>query len=335
MKPKVLFAIACSLLATGLTFGQGGGAGGQGAGGGPGGGGAQQAPPTDTVAPDIPGVVKGGTVVKFLKGGFNGAQGATALKDGSLLFTERLSNKITKIDKDDNFSTYMEGTDLSNSFAFDPKGRVIAVQWMPPRIGTLAPTKTTIADKVDGHEIGRPNDLVIDKKGDIYFTDDLGVPAKGIKPGVYCINPKGQIFTVTNDMARPNGIEVSPNEKVLYVDDTNGVNIRAFDIQPDGSTKNERVFAAITEGVRKTPDGGTNSGADGAAIDAAGRLYVSGNTGVQVFDAKGQYLGNIPVSRGVNNLGFAGPDKKTLYIMGGNALFKVALLTPGFKGRLK
>jgi gluconolactonase len=332
MKLKVLMVVTCSVLASVLAYGQGAGPTG---GGAQGGGAGQQSPPTDTTAPDIPGVVKGGTVVKFIKGGFNGAQGATAAKDGSLLMTERQSNRITKVDKDDNISSYMEDTDASNSFAFDTTGRVIAVQWMPPRVGTLAPTKSTLADKYNGHEFGRPNDLVVDKKGGVYFTDDLGVPAKGIKPAVYYVSPKGTVVLVSDDIARPNGLELSPNEKILYVDDTNGANIRAFDIQPDGSTKNERVFATMTEGVRKTPDGGTNSGADGAAIDAAGRLYVSANTGVQVFDAKGQYLGNIPVSRGVNNLAFAGPDKKILYIMGANALFRVATLTPGYKSRLK
>jgi gluconolactonase len=119
------------------------------------------------------------------------------------------------------------------------------------------------------------------------------------------------------------------------VDDTNGAAIRAFDIQPDGSALNERVFATITDGVKTTDTGGTNSGADGGAIDNAGRLYFSTNAGVSVFDAQGKYLGSIPIPKQTNNMAFAGPAKKTLYVLAGNAVYKIAMLTPGYKGRLK
>jgi gluconolactonase len=327
MKARALLPL-CGLLLAGLAAAQGpGGAGGQGPGG--------AEAPKDTVAPDIPGVVAAGTKVQLIKDGFQGAQGATDGPDGSLLFTERMANRFTKIDKDNKISSYMEDTSAANSFAIDRKGRVIAVQWMPAQLGMLAPSKATLAGKFEGRPLGRPNDLVIAKNGGVYFTDDLGIPAQGIKPAVYYVKPGGGILKVTDDIARPNGLMLSRDEKILYVDDTNGDAIRAFDVQPDGSTKNERVWATITDGVKKTDNGGTNSGADGAAIDAAGRLYLCSNVGISVFSPEGKYLGSIPIPRQANNLAFAGPGKKTLYVLAGNAVYKIPMLAEGFKGRAK
>lgn len=320
MKSRVLLVLAGCLLVSPFALAQGGGAAGSGA---------------DLVAPDIPGVVAAGTKVQLIKEGFQGAQGASAGPDGSLLFTERVANKITKIDKTDAISNFMEDTSAADSFAIDSKGRVIGAQWMPPQVGEMMPMKATLSDKFGGHPFGRPNDLVIDKKGGIYFTDDLGKPADHIKPAVYYVSPKGKTILIADDLARPNGIELSPNGKILYVDDTNGDGIRAFDVQADGSVKNERIFATITEGVKKTDNGGTNSGADGAAVDAAGRLYLSTNTGVQVFSPQGKYLGNIPIPKQTNNMAFAGPDKKILYVLAGNAVYKIQMLTPGVKTRFK
>ena len=322
MRSKALMAIAWCLLGSLAALSQGGGATGQ-------------APVAETVAPNIPGVVAGGTKVQLLQEGLQGAQGATSLPDGTLLFTERNVNRINKVDKDGNISSYMEDTSATNSFSFDPKGRVIGVQYTPAQVGVLAPVKTTLADQCDGNSFGRPNDLVIDKKGGVYFTDDLGKPTEGIKPRVCYIKPDGGVIKITDDIARPNGIQLSPDERILYVDDTNGDAIRAFDVQPDGSTRNERIFATITEGLRKTDAGATSSGADGLAIDGAGRLYVTAYSGVQVFSPQGRYLGSIPIPRQASNLAFAGPDKKTLYVLSINALYKIPMLTEGYMGRAK
>ena len=293
------------------------------------------APPADTFAPDIPGVVAAGTKVQLIKEAFQGAQGATAAPDGSLLFTERMANRFTKIDKDGNISSYMENTSAANSFSIDPKGRVIAVQWMPAQVAVLAPAPSSLADKFEGHPFGRPNDLTLDKKGGAYFTDDLGIPASGVKPAVYYVKPDGGVVKVTDDISRPNGLILSRDEATLYVDDTNGDAIRAFDIQADGGARNERSLATVTDGIRKSDAGAMASGADGMTIDGAGRLYVTSNAGVQVFDAQGKHLGSIPIPRQANNLAFAGPDKKTLYVLAGNAVYKIPMLAEGYKGRAK
>ncbi len=149
----------------------------------------------------------------------------------------------------------------------------------------------------------------------------------------YYIPPGGTAIKVAEDIRRPNGILLSREEKVLYVNDTQGEHLLAFDVQADGTLTNRRNFATY-QGARKTETGVT-SGADGLAIDAEGRVYAATSAGVEVFDAKGAHLGTIPVSRAPQNIAFAGKDKKTLYIVGRGSAFKVDLLTPGFKGRAK
>jgi len=99
------------------------------------------------VAPDIANVVAGGTKVQLVKDGFQDAQGAAVAPDGSLLFPERTANRIMKLDKDGNITTYMENATQVNGLAFDSKGRLIVVQFQPAQVGVLAPTKSTLVDK--------------------------------------------------------------------------------------------------------------------------------------------------------------------------------------------
>ena len=125
------------------------------------------------------------------------------------------------------------------------------------------------------------------------------------------------------------GIQLSPDEKTLYVNNMNGEYLLAYDIEPDGTVRNRRNFARYEGSAQGA------SGADGLANDSEGRVYVATPVGIQVFSPKGQHLGTIPVSRSAQNLAFAGPDKKTLYIFGRGVAFKVRTLAQGFKGRAK
>jgi gluconolactonase len=296
-------------------------------------------PATDTVAPSIPGVVAEGTKVKAIKEGFQGTEGPIALPDGSMIFTENLVSRLTRIDKDDNVSTFLEDTHGSMSLGFDAKGRLIAGELVPEhsKVGVIYPkgSETVLAENFGG----RPNDLVVDRRGGVYFT----VPNPDIQPGaprppefapaVYYIPPGGKEKKIAEGITFPNGIQLSPDEKTLYVSDTRGEYLLALDVQPDGTVANRRNFAKY-EGVRKT-EAGINSGADGMAVDSEGRVYCAAVTGVQVFSPKGDYLGNIPVSRPPQNLAFAGADKKTLYIVGRGAAYRVQMLSQGYKGRAK
>jgi gluconolactonase len=285
-------------------------------------------PATDTVAPAIPGVVAAGTKVSVIKEGFEGTEGPIALPDGSVIFTETAASRITKIDKDNNVSTFLENSNGSNGLAFDSKGRLISVQTTPgqTRVGVIYP-KGSEALLADGFE-GRPNDLVVNKLGGIYFT----VPG-GTTPLVYYVAPGGKAVKAAEGITNPNGIQLSRDEKTLYINDTRGEYLLAFDIQPDGTLTNRRNFGKY-EGVTKT-DAGMASGADGLAIDNEGRVYAATTAGVQVFSPQGQHLGTIPVSRPPQNLAFAGADKKTLYLVGRGAAYKIQMLSQGFLGRAK
>jgi gluconolactonase len=268
------------------------------------------------------------------------------LPDGSLIFTETNANRITKIDKDNNISTFLENTNGSNGLAFDSRGRLISVQTTPgqTKIGIIYPkgSEAVLADNIDGKPIGRPNDLVVDKKGGVYFTDPgpnaqqgAAAPATPpLPPAVYYIAPGGKAIKVADGIQRPNGITLSPDERVLYVNNTQGEYLIAFDVQPDGTVRNRRNFARY-QGVTQAANGTFASGADGLAIDSEGRVYVATTPGVQVFSPQGQHLGTIPVSRSPQNLAFAGADKKTLYLVGRGAAFKIQMLSQGFKDRVK
>jgi gluconolactonase len=305
----------------------------------------QQPPPTDTVTPAIPGVCAPGTKVVVIKSGFQGTEGPIGMPDGSVIFTETQANRITRIAADGTTSTFLENTNGSNGLAWDAKGRLISVQTTPgqTRIGVIYPkgSEATLTDNFDGKPFGRPNDLVVSSKGAIYFSEPgpnvtPGAPPPAtppLPPAVYYLPPGGKATKIADGIERPNGITLSRDEKTLYVNNTSGEYLLAFDVKADGTLSNRRNFAkydGVTSGAA-----GVSSGADGLAIDEQGRVYAATSTGVQVFDEKGTSLGTIPLSRAPQNLAFAGKDKKTLYVVGRGAAFKVDLMTPGFKGRAK
>jgi gluconolactonase len=128
-------------------------------------------------------------------------------------------------------------------------------------------------------------------------------------------------------------VQLSPDEKTLYVGNSYGLYLVAFDVQPDGKLTNRRNLGEYKD-VKKT-ERGADSNADGIAVDAEGRIYVGTVPGVQVFSKIGQHLGLIPTSQRPQNLAFGGPDKKTLYLTGRSALFTVQMIAQGYKGRPK
>jgi gluconolactonase len=293
----------------------------------------------DTVTPAITGVVAGGTKIEFIKDGFKGTEGPIALPDGSVAFTETQASRITRIAEDGSVSTFLESSNGSNGLAFNTKGELITVQNLNPRVGIVYPAghEKVFADNFEGKPFQRPNDLVIDKRGGVYFTD-IGVVPKGDKteparPAVYYITPEGKLNRVVSDVERPNGVQLSPDEKVLYVANTAGEYVLAYDIAEDGSLGPKRNFAKL-DGFKKT-DNGFSSGADGLAVDEKGRLFVASNEGVQIFTSAGEAVGTIPLPQKPQNLAFAGKDKKTLYVVGRGAAYRIATLTPGFGGRAK
>jgi gluconolactonase len=296
-------------------------------------------PAFDTYTPNIPGVVAGGTRVQLITDTLNGTEGPLSLPGGELIFTEGGARRLTRIDSDGKLSSFLDGIQ-SSGLGFDQKGRLIANNGAEGKEGIyVVYPKGAEATLIDRRTSGfdRANDLVVDRKGGVYFTQP--------EPGnVWYIPPEGaHSRMVADNITRPNGITLSPDEKVLYVNDARGEYLLAYDVQPDGSVTNRRNFARYDQINHSSAFGDTGPGlrfrvtscADGLAVDSAGRVYNAGCNGIQVYSPQGQHLGTIPTARVAQNLAFAGPDKKTLYLVGRNAAWKIQMLAQGYKGRAK
>ena len=302
--------------------------------------GAAPPPPKTITAPNIAGVVAGGTPIELVKGDFRRTEGPVGMPDGSIVFTE--TNQLTRIDAQGNATTFVDPSNAANGLGFDPKGRMIAVQRCAnnEKVGVLYPPDavTTLVDNFQGKPFNRLNDLCVSTKGAVYFTD---------AGGVYYLPPQGGTVTKVVDVVQnPNAVILSPDEKTLYVNDKDGLYLLAYDVQPNGLLGTKRNFAkyqSLTIPGSKDPLLAEDNGADGLAVDNEGRVYIATNLGVEVFTSKGMYLGTLPVVWGgetfqlrkPQNLAFAGPDKKTLYIVGSGAVYKVRMLAQGFTGRAK
>lgn len=301
-------------------------------------------PATDTVAPEIPGVVAGGAKVHVIKEGFNGSEGTITLPDGSVIFSETTANRTIKIDKDDKVSTFLENTNGSNGMAFDSEGRLFVTQvpFGTSGIAIIYPAaaKKTLVNNYDGKPFGRANDLTVARNGGVYFTDSANPttqPPNGLPlpPALYYLPPKAtKPIQLLTDVRFPNGLVLSRDEKILYLNNTNGEYVIAFDVQPDGSLKNRRNFGKY-EGITVNASGVPVGGGDGLTIDNQGRLYAATAIGVQVFSPQGQHLGTIPIPRPPQNLSFAGPDKKTLYVVGRGVASRVPMIAQGIKERAR
>jgi gluconolactonase len=300
---------------------------------------AQVQPPTTLVTPAIPGVVAAGTPVELVNGTFRRTEGPVGMPDGSILFSD--ANKITRIDGRGGVYTFVEVSNEANAVSFDQKGRLIGAQRAAgnEKVGVLHPPgdTTVLADSYQGKPFNRLNDLVVDSRGGVYFTDTAGI---------YYVPSGGKVARVAQGIPNPNGVLLSPNERILYANDKDGLFLLAFDVATDGTLSNRRNFArykSLKVPGHKDPLLAEDNGADGMAVDSAGRLYVTTNLGVEVFGTAGELLGVIPaiwggesfILRKPQNVAFAGPDKKTLYIVGAGAVFKVQTLAQGIQTRAK
>lgn len=298
----------------------------------------------ETVVQAIPGVVAAGAKIELIKEGFKGTEGPIALPDGSLAFTETQASRITRIAADGSTSIFLDNSNGANGLGFNAKGELISVQVDDTRVGIVYPQghERTLASSYEGLPFGRPNDLVVDKRGGVYFTDsginvapNQPAPTKVFaKPAVYHITPEGALKRLAADIERPNGIQLSPDEKVLYVANTLGEHVLAYDVAADGALGARRNFAKLA-GWSKNDSGVWSSGADGLAVDENGRLYVASNAGIEVFGPSGEPLGTIALPKKPQNLAFAGGGKKSLYIVGRGAAYRILTQTAGYAGRAK
>jgi MFS transporter, ACS family, glucarate transporter len=187
-----------------------------------------------------------------------------------------------------------------------------------------------LADRYDGKRFNSPNDVVIGPDGALYFTDptlDLpkGQPQEIPFQGVYRLDDKGNVTLLTKDLTQPNGLAFTPDGKTLYIDDsdTGRRNIRAYDVMPNGTLSNGRVFG--TEPGRQT-DGVP----DGMRLDMDGDMFVTGPRGIWVWDAQGHHLGTIVMPEQPANLTWGDPDYGTLYITATTSVYRLRTSTHGF-----
>jgi len=317
-----------------------------------------QAPLGVGTATDIPGVVRGGTPIERILTGYDGLDDPIGLTDGSLVFSEPGARRVHRLNpRTLEVSVLVAESNESHGVTEDGKGRLISAQaWDgSTRIGVIHPPSAvaTLADAYEGQPFSRPNDLIVARSGGVYFTDPgltrqqaealvkrLGKPLGPRLPAsVYYIPPGGRAIRIEDQMIRPNGIQLSRDEKTLYVSDSNGTAVIAWDIQPDGLVRNRRAFGTLTgRSTRDNGLGGVPTFADGMTIDNDGRLYVATGGGVEVLSEQGRHLGTIPVRcppADCQNLAFGGPDKRTLFVAGAGSLYRVQTIARGFTGRAK
>jgi gluconolactonase len=269
-------------------------------------------------------------------------EGPAVDRDDNVYFSEMVFQRIMKLTPAGVLSVFLEHSNGANGLLIDPQGRLVACEGAESaRTGvklTLQPRVTrrdlrtgrmeVLADGYQGKPFVGPNDVTIDGKGRLYFTDLPG-------GAVYRIDGPRQVTRIlaAPDIQRPNGIQISPDDHELYLVEANGAEggarmIRAYDLHPDGTVGNMRVHYNFSPG----------RSADGMSIDTQGNLYASAGmnqlrgtsetldtkTGVYVISPKGQLLKFIPIGEDfITNNAFGGPDMKTLYITAGKTLYKV------------
>ncbi len=258
----------------------------------------------------------------------NNADGPIATEDGGLLFANNDASNVIRLNPDGSSEIVYANTNTGGALSRNKQGELFVLsRGLNPGIIQLEPERSVFVDSYRGEPLdcvgGIVNDLAADAKGGVYFTISAA--------GFYYGTPEGEATRYGDNVVGTNGILLSPDEEVLYV--TNGPVVVAFDVEADGSLSNQRDFATLSTG-----------GGDGMAVDSQGRLYVSNGSGVDVFDARGGFLGNIPGPQGLHGVVFSGEDRRYLYaiVLRGafqgspdNWIIRLPVLSQGYLGRAK
>jgi len=259
--------------------------------------------------------------------GFQFTEGPVWMPGGYLLFSDIPANRIYKWTPDGQVEVWREPSGNSNGLTLDRQGRLIACEHGNRRVSRTEGdgSVVSLADRYRGGRLNSPNDVVARSDGAVYFTD----PPYGIEPdqreqacnGVYRILPDGTLELLADDFERPNGLAFSPDESVLYIDDSARRHVRALDVRVDGTLTNSRVFADMDHPQPGSPDG--------MKIDVEGNLYVAGATGIWVFEPDGTHLGVVVTPEQPANCAWGDADRRTLYITARTSLYRVRVKVPG------
>jgi gluconolactonase len=267
-------------------------------------------------------IVPPGSSLELLWNDGEFTEGPAKAPDGSICFSD-IGNRIMRFDpKTGKTAVYRESSGKANGLKFDARGRLLACEGAGGgnrRVSITEPDGTVraLADRWNGKKLNSPNDLAIDSKGNVYFTDPRyggGEPREIDFEGVYVVTPAGTVTLATRDVQKPNGILISRDGGTVYVADTNSDpkgnhQLVAFRVQPDGTLAGKRVLYDF--GPDRRP-------IDGMAMDAEGRLYAAGGAGeragLYVFGPEGEPLAFVRMPGDPTNCAFGGPGE--LYITG-------------------
>lgn len=262
--------------------------------------------------------------------------------DGELYFTNNNfdpadRSATIKMDKTGQYHVLRTDNGVTTTLQKSGRGTLYACEMLGHRVVEMDPDGKilrVIAGEYNGKRIDGPNDIYVDRKGGIYFTDSqfiAGQEKMQETPAVYYIKPDGSIIRVIDDVEFPNGVWLSPDEKTMYLCNTRDKYLLAYDVNPDGTVSNGRNFVELQLNPEVIGSDSKESGADGIIVDSAGNIFVATTKmlGIQVFDSAGNHLGNIPCPAATNNVIFGGPDMKTLYVSAADGIYKIPVKIPG------
>jgi gluconolactonase len=284
---------------------------------------------------DSTGLLAPGARMEKVVGDLGFGEGPAWHPDGYLVFEDVPTNRTLKLDADDRVSVYRTDTAAANGLAFDRDRRLVACEGNGGEGGRRVARiekdgrRTVLADRYQGKRLNSPNDLAIDGKGHIYFTDPRYSKRENMeldKEGVYRIDPDGTLTRVVDSLTRPNGILVTADGQTLYVADNASpggvVTLVAFDLDARGDARDGRVLH----------DFGGGRGIDGMALDAGGRIWATAGTkekaGIYVFVPDGRraqaaLVTVIPIPEDPTNCTFGGLRRDLLYVTTTSSLHRI------------
>lgn len=267
-----------------------------------------------------------GAKLQKISSEFSFTEGPACDPEGNVFFTDQPNDRIMKWSAaDGKITTWMQPAGRSNGLCFDGKGNLIACADEKNELWSISPDKkpTVLVKDYNGKLLDGPNDIWVRPDGGMYFTDPFYKrdywhrgPKEQDAEGVYFI-PAGEkkLVRVVGDLTRPNGIIGTPDGKTLYVADIDGHQTFSYDIQPDGSLTNKKLFCKL--------------GSDGMTIDDEGNVYLTGR-GVTIFDKTGKQIGHIDINEPwTANVCFGGKDRHTLFITASKSVYLMQMRTKG------
>lgn len=263
-------------------------------------------------------VIAPGAALVELADGFEFTEGPAADAQGNVFFTDIRTSRIYKWSVDGQLSTFRSNSGGANGLFFDRDGNLLACEGDNGRLVSIDPqgNVTVLADKYNNKRFNKPNDLWIDPKGGVYFSDPA-YQAQVVQDGehVYYLTPdRNDVIRVVNDMVRPNGIIGTPDGKVLYVTDHGAKKTYMYDINSDGTLSNKTLFTSI--------------GSDGMTIDDEGNIYLTENS-VLVYDSAGNRIEEISIPERPTNVCFGGTDGHTLFITARSSFHSIRMRVKG------